>query len=40
VLAGLQVPPTQRLDFERFLEQLGYAYVDETTNPAYRLFLQ
>ena len=40
VLAGLQVPPTQRPDFESFLEQLGYAYVDETTNPAYRLFLQ
>jgi enoyl-CoA hydratase/carnithine racemase len=26
--------------FARFLATLGYSYVDETRNPAYRMFLQ
>jgi threonine dehydratase len=39
VLAGIQVPPTEKAQFRDFLEQLGYAYTDETRNPAYRLFL-
>jgi len=26
--------------FSKFLEELGYPYVEETLNPAYRLFLQ
>jgi len=25
--------------FQRFLDELGYRYQDETENPAYRLFL-
>jgi hypothetical protein len=25
--------------FRAFLKKLGYAYVDETRNPAYKLFL-
>jgi threonine dehydratase len=39
VLAGIQVPPSQRQEFKRFLRRLGYTHVDETPNPAYRLFL-
>jgi threonine dehydratase len=39
VLAGIQVPPSDRARFERCLDELGYPYWDETANPAYRLFL-
>jgi threonine dehydratase len=39
VLAGIQVPPMEMGDFERFLKKLGYPYVEETGNPAYQLFL-
>jgi threonine dehydratase len=39
VLAGIQVPPGQRADFIGHLNELHYAYVEETANPAYRLFL-
>jgi threonine dehydratase len=39
VLAGVQVPPGERGDFEAHLQTLGYAYSNETANPAYRLFL-
>ncbi|MET0442063.1 MAG: threonine ammonia-lyase, biosynthetic [Casimicrobiaceae bacterium] len=39
VLVGMQVPATDKADFRRFLDRLGYDYVDETGNPAYRLFL-
>jgi threonine dehydratase len=39
VLVGMQVPATDKADFRRFLDRLGYDYVDETANPAYRLFL-
>ncbi|MBU3736477.1 MAG: threonine ammonia-lyase, biosynthetic, partial [Methylobacterium sp.] len=39
VLVGIQVPPAQDKAFKAFLERLGYAYWDETANPAYRLFL-
>ena len=30
---------TMRPIFRRFLERLGYDYVEETGNPAYRMFL-
>jgi len=40
VLAGMQVPPSQAEDFERFLKELDYPYLDETDNPAYPLFLR
>jgi threonine dehydratase len=40
VLAGIQVPPAEMREFRAFLDRLGYAYVDETTNPAYELFLR
>ncbi len=39
VLVGMQVPPTEQADFKAFLHDLGYAYWDETHNPAYQLFL-
>lgn len=39
VLAGIQVPPAERPDFVLHLNELHYAYVEETSNPAYRLFL-
>jgi threonine dehydratase len=39
VLAGIQVPPDDDEAFLQFLERLGCAWVDETSNPAYRLFL-
>ncbi len=39
VLVGMQVPPEDRGAFQEFLERLGYEYVEETQNPAYRMFL-
>jgi len=39
VLVGMQVPPEDNGAFDVFLERLAYEYVDETTNPAYRMFL-
>ncbi|MDR0565411.1 MAG: threonine ammonia-lyase, biosynthetic [Azoarcus sp.] len=39
ILVGMQVPPNDQANFAEFLNQLGYAYTDETRNPAYRLFL-
>ena len=40
VLAGVQVPESDRAEFARHLAQLGYTHWDETENPAYRLFLK
>ena len=40
ILVGLQVPPGDAAAFDAFLATLGYPYVEETLNPAYRLFLQ
>ncbi len=39
VLCGMQVPDSDNREFESFLDDLGYAYTDETSHPAYRLFL-
>jgi threonine dehydratase len=39
VLVGMQVPAGDMRQFHRFLETLGYPCVDETRNPAYRMFL-
>ena len=39
VLVGMQVPDGDQAAFAGFLDQLGYDWVDETDNPAYRLFL-
>ncbi|GAB3492900.1 threonine ammonia-lyase, biosynthetic [Curvibacter fontanus] len=40
ILVGIQVPKTDDKAFAKFLATLGYAYVEETRNPAYRMFLQ
>lgn len=39
VLVGIQVPPKDKKIFKDFLDHVGYPYVNETDNPAYRLFL-
>ena len=39
VLAGIQVPPETGAKFDQFLEELNYAYVEETQNPIYMQFL-
>ena len=39
VLVGMQVPPQDKKAFQKFLDNLGYEYVEETRNPAYKLFL-
>ena len=39
IVVGVQVPPEESADWQTFLDGLGYQYVDETENPAYRLFL-
>ena len=40
ILVGLQVPTADNRAFAAFLAQLGYPCVEETDNPAYRLFLR
>ena len=40
ILVGIQVPSADQKAFKAFLSELGYPYVDETTNPVYRLFLR
>jgi threonine dehydratase len=39
VLAGIQVPNHERQELRLHLDELKYQYVDETANPAYRIFL-
>ena len=40
VLVGMQVPPPDKREFRAFLRRAsGYDHVDETGNPAYRMFL-
>jgi len=39
VLAGIQVPPAERPEFLQHLNELHYPYVEESANPAYRMFL-
>jgi threonine dehydratase len=39
VLVGMQVPPRDGGAFRTFLDGLGYDYVEESGNPAYRMFL-
>lgn len=40
VLVGIQVPADYDLEFQTFLDTLGYVYWEETDNPAYPLFLK
>lgn len=39
VLVGIQVPEADRDAFQAFLDRVGYAWTDESDNPAYGLFL-
>jgi threonine dehydratase len=39
VLIGVQVPRDERAAFQSFLSDMGYDYVEESSNPAYELFL-
>ena len=39
VLAGIQVPPETHAEFCRHLADLHFGYVEETDNPAYKIFL-
>ena len=39
VLIGLEILPEEDNRFKRFLNKLGYRYLDETDNAAYRLFM-
>ncbi len=40
VLVGIQVPDEEKIQFQTFLDELGYHYVSEEDNPAYQLFLR
>lgn len=39
IVVGIQVPPNEMADWQKFLDNLGYRYWDENKNPAYKLFL-
>ena len=39
ILVGMQVPSKDKAAFGKFLKSLGYSFVDESDNPAYRMFL-
>lgn len=39
VLAGFDIPLDERAEFDTHLEKLGYAYTEQTDNPAYKFFL-
>jgi threonine dehydratase len=40
VLAGIQVPPEEFREFDDFLTNLGYKYIEETDNEVYKRFLR
>ncbi len=40
ILVGIQVPAAEHALFQRFLDTLGYPYIDESSHPAYRLLLR
>ena len=40
ILVGLQVAKADNKAFKTFLDAVGYPHVEETSNPAYQLFLQ
>jgi threonine dehydratase len=39
IVVGVQVPRHERQEWKRFVAALPYPHWDESTNPAYRLFL-
>jgi threonine dehydratase len=40
VLMGMQVPIKERKQLDAFMTRVGFAFTDETANPAYRVFLK
>ena len=40
VLAGIQVPPKDTVEFEEYLKNIGYPYVEETESEVYKRFLR
>lgn len=39
ILVGIQVPDSEMVKFRKYLGEIGYRFWDETSNPAYKLFL-
>ena len=39
VLVGMQVENESKKEFHNFLDELGYTYINETENEAYKMFL-
>jgi threonine dehydratase len=39
VLAGVQIPPTESVEFDLHVKELKYVYAEETENAAYKMFL-
>ncbi len=39
VLLGVQMPQSEKRDFQQSLNELGFEYQEETKNPAYNIFL-
>ena len=39
IAVGMQVPPNEMKEWQKFLNSLGYRYWDESKNPSYKLFL-
>lgn len=40
VLVGVQIPDNEDVEWQTFLDDLGYPYIEETHNPAYAMFLK
>jgi threonine dehydratase len=40
VLVGIQIPPSTKAEFLAHLPGIGFEFVEETDNPAYRMFLR
>ena len=40
VLAGIQAPEEDSAQFDKFLRELGYQYVEETHNEVYKRYLR
>jgi threonine dehydratase len=39
VLMGIQMPKSERKEFQKRLDELGFEYKEETKNPAYKIFV-
>ena len=39
-MAGIQIPEDDYKEFDKFLAQLGFDYVEETQNDTYRRYLR